>query len=131
MLPRTSVGRTVVRAAGPRAGRVDPLVSEIRQAHVARRDVFLRQWWTPEHEEHWTAERAAVEAGEDMIMSTCEVFDALMFARLDAEASRYIHDADRDDSRRWLVPGRSGGPLREIVIDGADLYDAQTGQLVA
>ncbi|MDQ4213266.1 hypothetical protein RBR11_05000 [Microbacterium sp. ASV81] len=63
-------------------------------------------------------------------MTTSEVFDALMFARLDSEASKYVHAADRDDSRRWLVPGASGGPLREVVAEGADLFDALTGQLV-
>ncbi|WP_460529315.1 hypothetical protein [Humibacter ginsengiterrae] len=100
---------------------LDPFAQAIRSAHVARRDVFLQQWWTAGHEARWLAERAQWEAGEAMICSTVEMFRACMFAGLDREAARFTFANDRDDSRWWLVPGSEGGRVVECDVEGMPL----------
>ncbi|GAB6858891.1 hypothetical protein [Microbacterium xylanilyticum] len=123
-------GGLVVRAAGPRRGRVDPVVQAIREAHVARRDRDVSQWHTEANEAAWSAERASWDAGEDMILTSSELFSDCMFAGLDAEASKHIHATDPEDARLWLVPGLSGGPLVEVELYDGELFDVITGRRI-
>jgi len=93
-------------------------------------DAHVTRWHTEANAAAWSAERASWDAGEDMICSTAEMFDDMMFARLESEASKFVHAADPQDVRRWLVPGLTGGPLLEVVIEDGELYDAITGRPV-
>lgn len=112
----------MVRATGSRPGVIDPLVTALREAYVRRGDGQLTLWWTKGAEDRWKAERVDWTAGKAMICTTVEVFDALMAAGLDREASRFTHAADRADSRRWLIPGVEGGRLAEVVQHDGDWY---------
>ncbi len=102
-------GGLVVRAAGPRRGRVDPVVQAIREAHVARRDRDVSQWHTEANEAAWSAERASWDAGgEDMILTSSELFSDCMFAGLDAEApSTFTRPIPRTRASGWSLACRA------------------------
>ncbi|WP_460003802.1 hypothetical protein [Microbacterium xylanilyticum] len=102
----------------------------IREAHVARGDAHLRHWWTEGHEARWNAERAAWEAGEDMILTSAELLGDCMAAGLTAEATKHVHATDPADTRIWLIPGLTGGPLVEVYVDDGELYDVTTGRRI-
>lgn len=100
---------------------LDPFAQVVREAHIARRDAFLERWWTPAHEARWLAERARWTGGDPMVCTSAELFRACMFAGLDREAGRFVHVTDRENSRRWLIPGSDGGRVVECDAAGMPL----------
>jgi hypothetical protein len=49
------------------------------------------------------------------------MFKACLAVGLDREANRFTFAVDRQQSRRWLVPGSEGGPVVECDAEGMPL----------